>query len=199
MPVRSQFLVDWRKPGLLEKRLSLCTVDCLDPHPRAYLSLRRPNVFRSAHRNILRASLNDRNWVESRHPTFAAHSRMPLEDQRLCEVSMAIVIFGIPNCDTVKKARAWLDARGTVYAFHDYKKAGVDEACLRRWVAALGWETVRTLPRTAGRLRNMRCSRRYLPTEGRPHMGRKPTSYFSRLTRECHWRISGFVRFPWRS
>ena len=55
---------------------------------------------------------------------------------------MAIVIFGIPNCDTVKKARAWLDARGTVYAFHDYKKAGVDEACLRRWVAALGWETV---------------------------------------------------------
>jgi Spx/MgsR family transcriptional regulator len=55
---------------------------------------------------------------------------------------MTIVMFGIPNCDTVKKARGWLDARGTAYAFHDYKKAGVDEASLRRWVAALGWEMV---------------------------------------------------------
>ena len=55
---------------------------------------------------------------------------------------MTIVMFGIPNCDTVKKARGWLDARGAAYTFHDYKKAGVDEASLRRWVAALGWETV---------------------------------------------------------
>ncbi|MEO5493599.1 MAG: ArsC family reductase [Sphingomonas sp.] len=53
-----------------------------------------------------------------------------------------MTFYGIPNCDTVKKARAWLDTRGTAYAFHDYKKAGVDEASLRRWVAALGWETV---------------------------------------------------------
>jgi len=55
---------------------------------------------------------------------------------------MTILMFGIPNCDTIKKARGWLDARDTPYAFHDYKKAGVDEAALRRWVAALGWETV---------------------------------------------------------
>jgi len=53
-----------------------------------------------------------------------------------------LTFYGIPNCDTVKRARAWLDARGTAYAFHDYKKAGVDEASLRRWVAALGWEIV---------------------------------------------------------
>ena len=53
-----------------------------------------------------------------------------------------LTLHGIPNCDTVKKARGWLDARGTTYAFHDYKKAGVDEASLRRWIAALGWETV---------------------------------------------------------
>ena len=51
-------------------------------------------------------------------------------------------MFGIPNCDTVKKARAWLDTHGSAYAFHDYKKAGVDEVSLRRWVDALGWETV---------------------------------------------------------
>ena len=53
-----------------------------------------------------------------------------------------LTLYGIANCDTVKKARAWLDTRGAVYAFHDYKKAGVDEASLRRWIAALGWESV---------------------------------------------------------
>ena len=53
-----------------------------------------------------------------------------------------LTLYGIANCDTVKKARAWLDARGAAYAFHDYKKAGVDEASLRRWIAALGWESV---------------------------------------------------------
>jgi arsenate reductase (glutaredoxin) len=49
-------------------------------------------------------------------------------------------LFGIPNCDIVKKARAWLDGRGVGYALHDYKKAGLDEAQLRGWVAELGWE-----------------------------------------------------------
>ena len=53
-----------------------------------------------------------------------------------------IDVYGIPNCDTVKKARAWLDARGIEYAFHDYKKEGADRAKLERWVAEKGWETV---------------------------------------------------------
>lgn len=51
-----------------------------------------------------------------------------------------MILYGIRNCDTVKKARAWLDARGVVHAFHDYKTAGIDEACLRAWAAELGWE-----------------------------------------------------------
>ncbi len=55
---------------------------------------------------------------------------------------MSLRLYGIPNCDTVKKARGWLDGRGVAYAFHDYKKAGIDEASLRRWVGVLGWETV---------------------------------------------------------
>lgn len=55
---------------------------------------------------------------------------------------MTVILYGIPNCDTVKKARAWLDGRGIAYVFHDYKKAGVDEAVLDRAIAALGWETV---------------------------------------------------------
>lgn len=49
-------------------------------------------------------------------------------------------LYGIRNCDTIGKARAWLDARGLVYAFHDYKLEGIDEPRLRGWVAELGWE-----------------------------------------------------------
>ena len=49
-------------------------------------------------------------------------------------------LYGIPNCDTVKKARAWLSDAGIPHEFHDYKKAGIDEARLRRWSAEAGWE-----------------------------------------------------------
>ena len=55
---------------------------------------------------------------------------------------MSVSLYGIPNCDTVKKARDWLDARGIAYAFHDYKKAGADPEKLAAWVAAAGWEKV---------------------------------------------------------
>ncbi|HYV87990.1 MAG TPA: ArsC family reductase [Candidatus Polarisedimenticolia bacterium] len=53
---------------------------------------------------------------------------------------MSIIVHGIPNCDTVKKARAWLDAQGIAYRFHDFKKDGVDTAMLQAWVAEAGWE-----------------------------------------------------------
>lgn len=53
-----------------------------------------------------------------------------------------VTIYGIPNCDTMKKARAWLDARGIDAVFHDYKKAGIDRARLERWCKEVGWETV---------------------------------------------------------
>ena len=55
---------------------------------------------------------------------------------------MGVTIYGIKNCDTMKKARDWLDGRGVAYDFHDYKAAGIDRARLERWVAELGWETV---------------------------------------------------------
>ena len=55
---------------------------------------------------------------------------------------MSVTLYGIPNCDTVKKARDWLTARGIGYAFHDYKKSGADPAMLATWVAAEGWEKV---------------------------------------------------------
>ena len=53
-----------------------------------------------------------------------------------------ITVYGIPNCDTVKKARAWLTDHGVEHQFHDFKKQGVPEAELDRWLAAVGWETV---------------------------------------------------------
>ncbi|MFC4297981.1 ArsC family reductase [Castellaniella hirudinis] len=53
---------------------------------------------------------------------------------------MSLILYGIPNCDTVKKARAWLDARQQPYQFHDFKKAGVPEARLPQWIAQTGWE-----------------------------------------------------------
>ena len=53
---------------------------------------------------------------------------------------MATTMYGIPNCDTIKKARAFLDANGVVYLFHDYKKQGVPADALAAWVERLGWE-----------------------------------------------------------
>ena len=55
---------------------------------------------------------------------------------------MTITLYGIPNCDTVKKARVWLDGRGIAYTFHDYRQAGVPAANLDRWCAEAGWEKV---------------------------------------------------------
>ena len=53
-----------------------------------------------------------------------------------------VTIYGIPNCDTMKKARAWLGENAVDYHFHDYKKAGIDERRLRSWVEELGWEAL---------------------------------------------------------
>ena len=56
--------------------------------------------------------------------------------------SAAVTIYGIKNCDTMKKARAWLDGHGVPYAFHDYKTAGIERARLEGWARELGWETL---------------------------------------------------------
>lgn len=67
-----------------------------------------------------------------------------------------MIVYGIKNCDTMKKARAWLDAHGLAYDFHDYKTAGIDPERLRTWSTQVGWEkllnragtTFRKLPDT---------------------------------------------------
>jgi arsenate reductase (glutaredoxin) len=55
---------------------------------------------------------------------------------------MPITIYGIKNCDTMKKARAWLDKHGVEYAFHDYKTTGIARAQLERWAKKVGWEAL---------------------------------------------------------
>ena len=55
---------------------------------------------------------------------------------------MRTTIYGIRNCDTMKKARAWLDARQVAYDFHDYKTSGIDRATLEKWAKIVGWEVL---------------------------------------------------------
>jgi arsenate reductase len=55
---------------------------------------------------------------------------------------MPFTIYGIKNCDTMKKARAWLDGHGVAYDFHDYKVDGIAKDLLKRWSDELGWETL---------------------------------------------------------
>lgn len=55
---------------------------------------------------------------------------------------MAITMYGIKNCDTIKKARDWLAGQGIAYDFHDYKASGIDRATLQHWVETLGWEVL---------------------------------------------------------
>jgi len=55
---------------------------------------------------------------------------------------MSITIYGIKNCETMKKARTWLDRRGVAYSFHDYKAAGIDRERLEKWCKKVGWETL---------------------------------------------------------
>jgi len=58
------------------------------------------------------------------------------------ETSLPTTIYGIKNCDTMKKARAWLDSHGVAYDFHDYKTEGVAKDKLKRWSDQVGWETL---------------------------------------------------------
>jgi arsenate reductase len=55
---------------------------------------------------------------------------------------MKTTIYGIKNCDTMKKARAWLESRGVDYDFHDYKAAGIDRVTLEAWAKVVGWEVL---------------------------------------------------------
>ncbi len=75
---------------------------------------------------------------------------------------MSVTIFGIKNCDTMKKARTWLEEHGIDYTFHDYKASGIDLAHLQTWTDRAGWETV---------LNRAGTTFRKLPDEAKVDMG----------------------------
>jgi arsenate reductase len=115
---------------------------------------------------------------------------------------VTITIYGIKNCDTMKKARAWLDDHAIAYAFHDYKAQGIDRVRLEGWVKMLGWEvlinrsgtTFRKLPEaTRDRLNEAKAialmldqpsmiKRPVLDVRGKPIVGFKPEVYEAALT-----------------
>lgn len=57
-------------------------------------------------------------------------------------MASSVTIYGIKNCDTMKKARSWLDERNIAYSFHDYKAAGIERKRLEDWAKQVGWETL---------------------------------------------------------
>ncbi|MGB0466660.1 MAG: ArsC family reductase [Pontibacterium sp.] len=72
-----------------------------------------------------------------------------------------ITVYGIKNCDTVKKARKWLEAQGLDYQFHDFRQEGLDDTLLKGWIAELGWESL---------LNKRSTSWRQLPDEAKNNM-----------------------------
>ena len=116
---------------------------------------------------------------------------------------MAVTIYGIKTCDTMKKAFAWLDREGSAYRFHDYRAEGLDERTLRDWVSQVGWEkllnkastTFRELPASekaeldgdrAVRLmlaNPTMIKRPVLDVAGRLTIGFKPETYTQALSR----------------
>ena len=80
-------------------------------------------------------------------------------------MAKSVTLYGIKNCDTMKKARTWLDAHGVSYAFHDYKAAGIDRPRLEEWVKDVGWE--RLLNRAGATFRKLPDKARENLTEKR--------------------------------
>jgi arsenate reductase (glutaredoxin) len=119
-------------------------------------------------------------------------------------MTKSTTIYGIKNCDTMKKARAWLDSHGVAYSFHDYKADGISKEQLSRWADELGWEillnragtTFRKLPdadkegldeRRAIALMLAQPSmikRPVLESDGRLLVGFKPEIYAKEVTRK---------------
>lgn len=79
-----------------------------------------------------------REGVKGSDPLLLIHS---FTRSRFAQ-AVVTTIYGIKNCDTMKKAFAWLDAHGVAYDFHDYKKSGIDAATLKSWSKQVGWEVL---------------------------------------------------------
>src|SRR5262249_20029008 len=97
---------------------------------------------------MLRVTLSPRSamngaWSGMRKGELAALGSRKAEHKRIWELmAKSVTIYGIKNCDTMKRARAWLDAHGVAYGFHEYKTEGIDRGRLEAWAREVGWDTL---------------------------------------------------------
>jgi Spx/MgsR family transcriptional regulator len=112
---------------------------------------------------------------------------------------MATTLYGIPNCDTVKKARAWLAAQGHVHAFHDFKRAGVPTARLSAWVAAVGWERLLNRQGTTWRKLDAAAQAAVVDADSAQALMRRHPSLIRRPVIECGSEVRvGFDAGDWQ-
>ncbi|WP_072382893.1 arsenate reductase [Novosphingobium sp. NDB2Meth1] len=112
---------------------------------------------------------------------------------------MTLTMFGIANCDTVKKARLWLDARGIAYTFHDYKKQGADPVKIAAWIAAAGRDKVVNRAGTTFR-KLSEADQAALAGEGAPAVLAANTSVIKRpIVEHPGGLLVGFKEAEWSS
>lgn len=109
-----------------------------------------------------------------------------------------VTVYGIPNCDTVKKARAWLEARGVPHQFHDFKKQGVPAERLARWAQACGWERLLNRQGTTWRKLDAATQARAQDSTGAQQLMREQASLVKRPVVEWPATITvGFAPEEW--
>jgi arsenate reductase len=110
-----------------------------------------------------------------------------------------ITLYGIPNCDTVKKARAWLAERNVAYQFHDFKKQGVPEPQLDHWLARVGWETLLNRQGTTWRKLDAALQAAVIDADSAKALMRQQPSVIRRPVIECGSELRvGFDVDDWR-
>ncbi|OYW50151.1 MAG: arsenate reductase [Novosphingobium sp. 28-62-57] len=110
---------------------------------------------------------------------------------------MSITVYGIPNCDTVKKARNWLDSKGISYTFHDYKKQGADPAKIAEWIAVAGLDKVVNKAGTTYRKLD-EAQKAELGGEGAPAVLAEHTSVIKRpILEHSDGVLVGFKEVDW--
>ena len=109
-------------------------------------------------------------------------------------------IYGIKNCDTMKKAFAWLDEHGVAYSFHDYKKSGIDSARLHAWSKAIGWKTLINTRGTTWRKLDAATQARVVDAPSAVAVLAQPPSAIKRPVVETGGQLLvGFDEADWRA
>jgi arsenate reductase (glutaredoxin) len=109
------------------------------------------------------------------------------------------ILYGISNCDTVKKSRAWFDARGKAYQFHDFKKQGLPEAALRQWMDTLGWQALLNKKGTTWRKLDLAAQAAVIDAPSAMALMQANSSVIKRPVVVCGDRVSvGYAPDEWK-